>query len=367
MLGKTGKFAKTGKLIVTVVAVASDPTGIAATGATLDAYLHLHEKLKSNNPKLANLARELDRDLQNRLKTPDFHCPREANKILPQMIEAALLGSSDFTECGLDADLILERLVNSLTSPDHTKPEMIAAFRALYGPALHTACNDSRLKQALDPALIREQMRQQRDQGKMLKQLLDRTGGIEEALRDAESTSLKDLNLIAARFGAVDFTDKAPLLEFLNEKAEDYRTLRQEVQTFKGLSARIDNIHGAAIDAIDALDFDTATVLIQNARDIHQDAVLRPALETNARLTEKEAQIALLRGRADDAYTLFTAAADSFASVDPVEPARRRGAYADQLYAHSLRYSGPGLALAAQMNRDALDKIPKTIGAVLDT
>ena len=50
-------------------------------------------------------------------------------------------------------------------------------------------------------------------------------------------------------------------------------------------------------------------------------------LDIAASTAELRADNALLRGRVEDAYRMLSAAADSFAAVDPLEPARRRVLY----------------------------------------
>ena len=64
-------------------------------------------------------------------------------------------------------------------------------------------------------------------------------------------------------------------------------------------------------------------------------------LEEAAKTAELRANNALLRGRVEQAYRILNAAADSFAAVDPIEPARRKiSKYAAVLGRHGDRYGG---------------------------
>src|SRR5690606_31165757 len=144
------------------------------------------------------------------------------------------------------------------------------------------------------------------------------------------------------------------LREFLTEKAADLRRLAAEVEALKGLSGRIDNISAAAAEAICRGDLSEARMLFDSAREVQRE-VLRAPLEANAALLEKIAEIDLIEGKAETAFAHLSAAADSFAALDPLEPARRRiWRYARLLSDHGSRYGGPGLRLAAEMLRPAL-------------
>lgn len=161
MLNKFLGKAETGKLIVTAIAVCVDPTGIAAAGFGADAVIHIRDKLMSNNAGLVALSKEIDAAFTEELKKPSYKKPDEAREILPQMLRVALSKPGAFVEQGLEADDILDELCKHFKSQDadadHRRLEMITAFRKLYRPLLHMACNDPRLKAAIDPALYREQ------------------------------------------------------------------------------------------------------------------------------------------------------------------------------------------------------------------
>jgi len=186
-------------------------------------------------------------------------------------------------------------------------------------------------------------------------------GTFEESLRSFTHASRDQLEAIAARFEIAQIYDMsdAALRQALENKAADYRALRAEIAALNGVSARIDNIRGAAEAALEIPDFDQANQLLEDAREIIRDQ-LREPLETNATLMEKQAEIALLRGRTEQAFALLSAAADSFAGIDPLDPARRRMDYMQRLYQQGLRYGGKGLELATRMTEDALSALDRT-------
>ncbi|MGC9420516.1 MAG: hypothetical protein ACP5EN_16255 [Rhodovulum sp.] len=341
MLGKSGDYAKTGKLIVTVAAVAVAPTGLAAVGAGLDGYLHLHEILVGRTPDLARLSAETGRKFDKALRAKRFDKPAGARTLLPQMLDCALPRGDDFVAHGLDHHAILDALVARLTDPEHTRPEMIAAFRALYGPLLSEVCNDPRLKQALDPALVRDRVQRE-------KRIETKVDNLDGRLANLEAQSREMLEAIALRFGesAPEDMALADLKAFLVEKAKDYRALKAEVEAIDDGLKRLSNLKAAAKGAIEAGDLDEVENLLSRVQEVE--------LEEAAKTAELRAGNALLRGRLGQAFELLSAAADSFRAVDPLEPARRRiDRYARLLFDHALRFGGDGMVWSARMQGDA--------------
>ncbi len=170
----------------------------------------------------------------------------------------------------------------------------------------------------------------------------------QEQLDAVPSLSRNQLELLASRFELERAFDKsdAELRGFLNSKAEEYRTYKAEIEAIDELTRGLGNLKAAARAAADDLNFDEVETLLSMV----QEAELEVAAET----AELRAKNALMRGRPEQAYTLLTAAADSFAAVDPLEPAQRRLRYEDQLYQHGLRYGGAGLSLSAKMIAGAI-------------
>ncbi|MEQ9242909.1 hypothetical protein [Roseovarius indicus] len=179
-------------------------------------------------------------------------------------------------------------------------------------------------------------------------EVLRRLGGIETVLATLEAQSAGDLQLIAGAFGATETMSKPALVEFLTKKGTEYRALRQEIDAIEDGYKRLSNLKTAAREAIAAMRLDEVEEILSRVQEVE--------LEEAAKTSELRAENALLRGRTDQAYRILSAAADSFAAVDPWEPARRRFEYMKPLYFHALRYGGTGLARAIDMLRHpALD------------
>ncbi|GAB5446507.1 tetratricopeptide repeat protein [Gymnodinialimonas sp.] len=197
-------------------------------------------------------------------------------------------------------------------------------------------------------------------------ELREDIGSLTDALTDPAGLSRYQLISLAELFGAdsPESQSSTALRAFLTEKAEDYRRLLRDIDDLKNASSRFDNMRAAATEALSELDFDKAEELLENAREIIRDQ-LREPLELNAKLSERQAEIALLRNDPTQAFHILSAAADSFSILDPLDPARKRNLYLSLLYQHGLRYAGPALALAAEMTRTAIASCPRTTEAQL--
>jgi transcriptional regulator with XRE-family HTH domain len=178
-------------------------------------------------------------------------------------------------------------------------------------------------------------------------------------LDEIPALSRDELQILASRFRhpAPYDADDPELREYLTGKAEEFRAYRATIDALDDRVAAIANLKGAAQDAAAKLDFDEVEILLSRVDEVETEI----AAETKV----ARAQNALLRNDPDTAFTILSAAADSFASIDPLEPARKRGSYEDLLYQHGLRYPGPALDLAARMNHDALGIAPRDTDAPL--
>jgi transcriptional regulator with XRE-family HTH domain len=173
-------------------------------------------------------------------------------------------------------------------------------------------------------------------------------GTLQNALDNLDQLTRAYLIALATQFELPDaYTLPDPALRsFLTKKAEEYRTYRTQIDALDERIAGLGNLKAAAQGAAERLDFDEVEALLSRVHEVETDIAAKTA--------EARAANALLRGQVDQAYRLLSAAADSVAGIDPLEPARRRNGYQERLYDHGLRYGGPGLALAARMTRDAL-------------
>ncbi len=333
------KSIKTGQLLVAVAAAVSNPTSVFIGRAALSALSLLSEEITARNPALNQLAAEIERDFNRELARPAYDKPDDARLLLPQMLEVSA-ARMEFAHHGLDSGRILDDLIDRLDSPDY-RPEHIRAFRRLLAPILATICDDPRLKTALDPALTRIQMQRQQEQSSQIEAILARLGGIEQALDAPSALAPADLSALAARFGAPAGADPATLIEFLTDKADEYRLYRDQIDSLDDRVSEVASLKSQALTAAEQLDFDAVEDILA--------AVTTTEATLFAKTTLARAQNALMRGRAEQAFTLLSAAADAFGAVSPLQPPQRRNHYASLLLAHGQRYGGTALALAAQM------------------
>jgi len=198
-----------------------------------------------------------------------------------------------------------------------------------------------------------------------------RTARPADQLDNIPTLSRAELERLANRFdfGAAYDASDAELREFLTNKATEYRTYRKTIDGLDDRVAAIANLKGAAQDAAERLDFDEVEARLSRVDEVETEI----AAETKLARAEN----ALLRGRVDQAATLLTAAADSFASVDRLEVVLRKITYANLLYEHGLRYGGDGLLRAIEMlepvsgpdiraaNADLWGKVQGTLGNAL--
>ena len=141
---------------------------------------------------------------------------------------------------------------------------------------------------------------------------------------------------------------------YLEDKAKEYRALRQQIAALPENIADILKIKQAAEEAAKALDFEKVEELLAVAD------FADTAMAAQTKLTR--ASNALLRGKPEQAFEIYSAVADSFWSADPSAPAQLRTQLFKPLYDHGLRYGGAGLQLAERILKEALETLPKDIG-----
>jgi transcriptional regulator with XRE-family HTH domain len=179
-------------------------------------------------------------------------------------------------------------------------------------------------------------------------ELLSKFKTVDALLSNSHSLTTEDLKVLADRFGIEDSEDfdTDEIHKFFKLKADEYRALKSGVDQIDAGLKRLSNLKAAAQDAIANVNLDEVETLLARVQEVELDEAAKTA--------ELRAANALLRGKTDQAHALLSAAAGSFAAVDPLEPAKRRLQYEDMLYAHGLRYGGNGMALAIEMIRTAL-------------
>ena len=159
------------------------------------------------------------------------------------------------------------------------------------------------------------------------------------------------LELLASRFDIEKprRLSDSELVGVLTQKAEDFHRYRAEIEAIDERTKGLGNLKAAAREAAERLDFDEVENLLAMV-DITET-------EIAAQTKMLRASNALMRGRAEQAYTILEAAADSFASLSPLAPSQRRISNAHVLNQHGLRYGGTGMALSIKMLQTALEPL----------
>lgn len=157
---------------------------------------------------------------------------------------------------------------------------------------------------------------------------------------------------LAMRFGHENSdAGRTGLVEFLKDKARDYKALKARLDELATAEARIANQVAAAKAALDNGNFDEADTVLANAEEMQQAEHTLPQIRKQAALRATRAEAALLKGDAEAAHNQFGTAADFFDAFDPFEGAQHRNGFAAKLYDHGLRYGGPALAGAETLCR----------------
>ena len=174
------------------------------------------------------------------------------------------------------------------------------------------------------------------------------------------SLSREELENLASRFEIEGVYDKSDsdLRQQLTYKAEEYRTLKFEVDNINEDMNRLANLKAAAQDAIVRLDLEEVENLLAMVQETE--------LEEAAKTAELRANNALLRGKVDQAFHLLESAANSFGAISAEAKAERKILrYSATLGKHGQRYGGRGLRLAADLVAPELTDTLKSANAWL--
>ncbi len=350
MLKNADRLAHAVKLLIGVAACAVDPTGVKVIGVAASGYLSLRGVSKSLSPEAKVLATELTEGLKASLAEPGL--PAEANVLMPQMIEAGLPKPDDIVTAGLQPEALVDLMVVRLTDPEHIKVEMVAAFKSAVTPILGRLLNDRTFVEALGPQITREMLRHSKETADALDDVRAKYGSLARSLDELRTLHRSQLEALARRFGfdEPDTLGDEELRDLLEAKAGEYRVYKTNIDAIDEHAKGLGNLKGAAKEATERLDFAEVENLLSRVDQVET--------EIAAKTKELRAENALLRGRVDEAFDHFSAAADGFVGIDKLEPARRRLRHGDRLFRHGLRYGGSGLALSERMIRAALDQIP---------
>lgn len=313
------------RILAALAAVAQDPTLLSA----LKAGPGLRDSLKkiATNPP-AGFPRLAEDLAQSSARTfaelPEK--PRDADVLFLQMVEAGLPDPARIMAEGMDAEAIVEGMLTRLTEREHCAPEMQALFRRITTPVLRNLLADNAFADAMRAAFMQE--------------VLTRLGDLSARLERVDRLTRLEMMALGDRFEIVGMhaLSDAELREALELRATDYRRFREQIEAIDERTRGLGTLK-AARDALARLDFAEVETLLSGGEDVETEI----APETKV----LRADNALLRGRAEEAFVLLSAAADSFS--DPEERAWRRLAYQERLHDHGERYEGQGLVLTARM------------------
>ena len=196
-----------------------------------------------------------------------------------------------------------------------------------------------------DTTEIRAELKQQSE---LMKQLL--AGKIPEGL------TLEQLHALAAQFKVVVNEGDTPqaIFQNLTLRAQEIEALEQRLADMQSQFPQLGNAIAQARAKLEQGDTQAVRKMVSDARVVLRDAKLLEALEQDAQLVEIDARALLIEGNLQEAFTILSAAADSFASLDPLLPSQKRNAYFPILYDHGLRYGGTALGHAISLLQSAL-------------
>lgn len=368
------KYLHSANVLMCVGGLVTATGVIAVGGAAVGAMMSLKEVMRRLPPE----AKPMAQDIANRLRRAvedDPGLSDDARALIPQMIVVSAPAGETIIACGRDAARVLQAMRNTLTAmrdqPEYGQERHLGPFERIVGPILTDLLNNPAISAQLSPHMDRAMLAMRDAVG----DTSDRVKGVDakvEALQvqmaamlaalapggaGIAQIPLADLRELAKVFGADPALGHTALFAFLTDKARDIDRLSKQVAALTGQSAGIDNIRVEAAQAIALGRLDDARRLLDDAREIRRDQ-RRKQLEADAALSEVTAEIDLIEGKATAAHALLSACADSFAAVDPLECARRRRRYGEQLYNHGLRYGGPGLTLAFRLFDRLLQDLP---------
>lgn len=317
-------------------------------------------KVAARPPKsLATMAAELDRVAQ-KVFEGSRELPDDADIRFVQMVEIGLLTPAEITEAGMDAQACAGAMLAKLK--DETDPsrelrhaEMQSVFRAIVEPTLDRLFRTKEYAADLTPAFMADMLQTARRSE-------DKLDNVAERLDDLEEQTRGTLDLLAFRFGEND-PEAMSLQEvrsFLSKKARDYHLLKKEVEALRGTLDREDDPFADVDKAIERLDLDEANRLLSELREA-ATASLREPLESNARVMEAQARVALLKGDTQSARQLLVTAADSIAVISAQTCHRKRFNAAQLLHEHGLAYGGDAIAQAIELAEETLPAAMETV------
>ena len=370
---KANALAHGASTLVHIAAAVTDPTALSTLSGAANGWFALKEALNLETDGLKSLYRDTERQLQARLKTPDFHMGKTDRTALPQMLIDVRPDLAGLVAGDLNADIILSRMIKSLGDQPYERKE---AFENWVKPVLEGLLNNKDLHAELTPQInrallsrlsgiekntqeIKADTHELKADNQKIFGILRQHHGLEGVVDNKDTLSKDQLEAICLRFDP-DFEETESvdaMRDFLKAKSKQLRAYRAAIDQMPDGAAQLHNLKAAAKDALDALDFEQVERLLSRVDEV----------ETEISVATKvlRAKNALLRNRAEAAFDILDAAAAAQGSIDPLAPAKARLDYADLLYNHGLTFGGSGLFYAVKMIERALADLDKSKDAAL--
>ncbi len=341
--------AHAANMLVCIGGLATATGIIAGGGAAIGGFLSWREIQKRLPERSKALAASLSKELEAGLA--EQHIDQTTRLLIPQMIEASLPSPHRVMEARCDGATLADMMAARLSDPAHKAPLLIDNFKRIVGALLDKLLADKAFSDELAPAFYKKVLDDNAAIQKGIDSLAQQFGSIAEALGSVGAlakASRDQLEALASRFEidrAFEIGD-AELRALLEAKAEEYRSFKTQIDSIDERIAGLGNLKAAAKAAAEKPDLEEVENLLRMVHETELDIAWQTA--------SLRADNALLRGRVHDAYHILSAAADAFAAVDLIEPARRRIEAEDRLYQHGMRYGSSGMQKSVQMLQAAL-------------
>lgn len=338
-------------LLVCVGGLATATAALGGAAAVTGGFLSWREIRKRLPGTAKTLADELTKELERKLGEPALD--DTTRLLIPQMVEASVPSPVRVMEAGANGERLAEEMAKRLTDKEHRKPDHVGPFQRIVGHILTTLLADPRFSEQLAPAFREKVLADNAAIQRGIDSLIEQFGSVSDALAHVGSlakASRDQLEALAARFEIerVFALDDAALRDLLEKKAEEYRSFKAQIDAIDDRIAGLGNLKLAARAAADKPDLEEVERLLLMVHEAELDIAWQTA--------SLRVDNALLRGRVDEAFHILGAAADAFAAVDPVEPARRL-IYDQRLFYHADRYGGDGFARSVEIWRHALELV----------
>jgi len=321
---KANALAHGANTLVHIAAAVTDPTALSTLSGAANGWFALKEALNLETDGLKSLYRDTERQLQARLKTPDFHMGKTDRTALPQMLIDVRPDLAGLVAGDLNADIILSRMIKSLGDQPYERKE---AFENWVKPVLEGLLNNKDLHAELTPQINRALLSRLSNLTKNTQEIkadtqeilaiLRQHHGLEGVVDNKDTLSKDQLEAICLRFDP-DFEETESvdaMRDFLKAKSKQLRAYRAAIDQMPDGAAQLHNLKAAAKDALDALDFEQVERLLSRVDEV----------ETEISVATKvlRAKNAPLRNRAEAAFDILDAAAAQ-GSIAPLAPAKAR-------------------------------------------